>query len=43
MPSRSSRAWENDFDTEQARKVLHSRTTTPSQAESDTTKVGADK
>jgi aerobic C4-dicarboxylate transport protein len=34
--------WENDFDTEQARKVLHSRTTPP-QAESDTTKVGADK
>ena len=23
--------WENDFDTEQARKVLHARTTTPPQ------------
>ncbi|WTE74755.1 cation:dicarboxylase symporter family transporter [Streptomyces sp. NBC_01615] len=35
--------WENDFDTEQARKVLHSRTTAPPQADLDTTKVGADK
>ncbi len=35
--------WENDFDTEQARKVLHSRTTTPPQAELDTVEVGADK
>ncbi|MGY1499608.1 hypothetical protein ACW4TU_24020 [Streptomyces sp. QTS52] len=34
---------ENDFDTEQARKVLHSRTTTAPQAESDTANVGADK
>ena len=35
--------WENDFDTEQARKVLHSRTATPPQAESATAKVGAGK
>jgi aerobic C4-dicarboxylate transport protein len=35
--------WENDFDTEQARKVLHSPTTTPPQTEPDTTKVGAEK
>jgi aerobic C4-dicarboxylate transport protein len=31
--------WENAFDTEQARKVLRSRTTTPPQAEVGTIKV----
>ncbi|MFJ9006090.1 hypothetical protein [Streptomyces canus] len=35
--------WENDFDTERARKVLHSRTTTPPQGELGTAKVGAGK
>ncbi|MFF0086396.1 cation:dicarboxylate symporter family transporter [Streptomyces canus] len=34
--------WENDFDAEQARKVLHSRTTTPPQAGVETAKAGAD-
>jgi aerobic C4-dicarboxylate transport protein len=35
--------WENDFDNEQACKMLHSRTATPPQGELDTAKVGAEK
>lgn len=42
-PGCPAAGWENDFDIEQARKVLHSRTTTPPQDELDTAKVGAGK